>query len=165
MYENCCDLEEEAAYCHKRHLLALGFDAYVSKQFEEAEHTFSKLQNCGYPDLESLARNDLAFMIRRKETTFTQCAFWDTIKDVSDSHIFKHMNIVLFCRTEGLMDDPRYQTSIQHLKIMSYQDAMALYQCWSNTEMVGERESELALSIMMETADVDISSITTPTEA
>lgn len=157
-YENCEELREEVDYCNKRSIISSAYARYTSKDFEHAEEQFMSVINCGYVDVEMIARNNLAFMIRRHETVAAQDSFWDIIKVVSDEHIFKHMNIVLYCISEGLTDDFRYKTSLDFLSAMTHEDAMSLHKCWADVNLVGKSESELALKIIAETNQTDLGS-------
>lgn len=157
-YENCEELRKEVDYCDKHSILSSAYTQYTSKNFEHAEKQFISIINCGYVDIEKIARNNLAFMIRRHETVAVQDSFWDIIKAVSDEYIFKHMNIVLHCVSERLTDDSRYKTSLDFLNAMTYEDAMSLYECWADVDLVGKSESELALKIIAETIQTDLGS-------
>lgn len=123
---------------------------YEEKDFSNAEKLFTQLMNCGFDEIEMNARNNLAFMIRRKETCKTQESFLDVINPVPDILIFKHMNIALFCISEKLTDDAIYVNAINNLKAMTAADKAALCRCWNNLDFVGEEESNLALGIIAE---------------
>lgn len=154
-YENCVELQEEVDYCAKISILSSAYNQYTSKDFEHAEKQFISIINCGYAEVETRARNNLAFMIRRHETVAVQDSFWDIIKDASNDLIFKHMNIILYCISEGLTDDARYKTSQNYLSTMTHEDAISLYEFWGDVELVGKPESELALKVIAEANKTD----------
>lgn len=156
VYETFENLGENVDYCKKINVVSSAYTQYTSKDFKHAEEQFLSLINCGYADLETTARNNLAFMMRRKETVRVQDSFWDIINDVSDDLIFKHMNTVLYCISENLTDDPRYKTALEFLRVMTHEDVVALYRCWSDINLVGESESELALKLIAENSKIEL---------
>lgn len=149
VYDKCSGLEENE-YFLKSNILSDGYNAYLSKDFEQAERLFVSLINCGFDYVECVARNNLSFMIRRKETISTDRQFWDVINSIPNDYVFKHMNTVLYCVTEGIENDLRYNSSIDYLKMMTLKDEESIYECWTNINLVGETESQLALKILAE---------------
>lgn len=154
-YECCDDLKEELKYCKNQETLSEGYNLYIAKDYRRAEECFISLISCPYDDIRNQAKNNLAFMLRRKETVQTNKTFGDIVNDIPQNYVFKHMNTILYCISENIMDDPRYTASIEYLKTMTEEEKENLLGCWTNVEMVGEAESKLALTIIKQASESD----------
>lgn len=148
LYNRCFEIKEEMTYYENYQKHTKAFDQYAARDFETAEKLFAEVINCGLPELETSSRNNLAFMVRRGETTETRESFWDLITIVPDTYIFKHMNIALHCLKEGCTDDVRYLSAIESLKNMSDEEKNGLIGCWGDPDFVGQDEHIIAMSLI-----------------
>lgn len=87
-------------------------------------------------------------MLRRKETVNYKEGFWSVVDKVSDANEFKHMNIALYCISEGLQDTSQYYNAIEQIGKMDKEQRNQLHEYWSNIDIVGETESHIAIGIL-----------------
>lgn len=148
LYNRCFEIKEEMAYYENHQKHSKAFAQYVARDFETAEKLFAEVINCGLPELEISSRNNLAFMVRRGETTVTKESFWDLLSTVPDTYIFKHMNIALHCLKEGCTNIEKYIIARKSLNSISKEEKEALLGCWGDPDFVGVEEHLIAMDLI-----------------
>lgn len=127
--------------------ISKGIELYTTKNFIEAEKCFKTASVCNINDISDIAKTNLSFMIRRNETS-EELSFWDVIKDIKEPGIFAHLNVILYCIEYNETKTDTYNTAVANLTKCTPTSVFDAIDWWSNTEIVGEKESELALDIL-----------------
>lgn len=131
----------------KREKLTEGYDQYCKGNHDHAETLFSELMSCEVSSVANAAINNLAYMVRRKETK-RQYSFEELIKKKTDLDGFSLVNILLYCTTGGKTDSDMFLKAKTEIEKISKEEREAICAWWGNVEIVGEEESKLALSLI-----------------
>lgn len=123
-------------------------EKYEGKDFSEAERTFRKLIKSNCIDVKNSALTNLAFMVRRGEVTDDTLHFEDLIKDISDEHIFKHMNLLLYYLQKEHFNLSECQKAYNVIKNANTEDVNALLKCWGSENLVGSEERAVGLALI-----------------
>lgn len=125
-----------------------GLELYKNKNFSEAEKQFKIVASCGIKSLVDIAKTNLAFMIRRNETQ-ENYNFKDVIKDIKEPNIFTILNLILYCIENEETSSDEYIQALSDLSKLD-DDIYQAINWWSDTNIVGEKESTLVLRILDE---------------
>jgi hypothetical protein len=122
-------------------------NAYRDKNLIEAERLFSLLLNTDNIEIKENAYNNLAFMVRRSEVLKEKYSFMELLNCVSDEHVFKHMNMLLYFIKNDVVDAEKCRMSYEMLKKASKEDIESLTQCWGDIDTVGD-ESIIGMAVI-----------------
>ena len=86
-------------------------------------------------------------MIRRKETQ-ENYDFWSIISSIDILGDFDWMNIALYCLENDETDNPMFKNAKNYLKSLTEIECERLQNWWTDVDLVGKTESELALSLI-----------------
>lgn len=120
---------------------------YKSQHLENAEKLFIVLQQAKSPSVSDLAKTNLSFMVRRKETQENN-DFWGIISTIKILSDFDWMNIALYCLENNETDKDIFNDAIDTLKNLTEDAYEHIISCWGDVNLVGEDESQLALSLI-----------------
>lgn len=128
-------------------LIDTAFKAYSSKNFPEAEKLFSSMKDSNVVHIKDTARNNLAFMARRGETSKETYSVPELLDGVADGYMFKHMNMLLYYLRRDVLDYEKCKASYDFLQSASREDIESLTECWGDADFVGE-ESIIGMIII-----------------
>ena len=138
---------DTAYISEQREKLQRGYALYCGGDYRKAELLFSEVMGCKVPLIADRASTNLAYMVRRNETE-RRYSFEDIIKKKTILGGFDLMNSLLYYITRGETDSEKYKNYLEELLRISDEEKKAIVEWWSDTERVGEKESELALSLV-----------------
>jgi len=127
--------------------LMTGYNAYSNNDSNTAEQIFLKLICYPSTEISDLARINLAYMVRRKESCVLSPSFFELLEPTDDKSAIKHMNIILHCLEK---DNPEFESckiSYERLK-KECNDVESALEWWENEEIVGAKESKVALIVL-----------------
>ncbi len=151
VYKSSIKLKDQVQYAidveAKAGMLEGAIESYSQGDKEEAEQLFLSLLDCGIDKIVNIVRINLAYMIRRSETTKTKQSFWEILEPLQIVEPYREMNIVLYCLSYNETDDPRFSASLNALKGMNDEEIQSLSEWWGNIDIVGEQEYQMAMDI------------------
>ncbi|RJE46519.1 MULTISPECIES: SIR2 family protein [unclassified Dehalobacter] len=136
-FENVKDIDE----------LSKGYQEYHNNDYSTAEQIFSNLVTCSSKEISDLARNNLAYMIRRKESSLISPTVFELLNPIDDKNAFKHMNFILYYLETKNSGYDQCKISYQHLKEEDL-DLQPVIDWWKDEITVGNEESKIALIIL-----------------
>ena len=124
-----------------------GYALYCDGDFRNAELLFCEAMDSKVSSIAELASTNLAYMVRRNETERSY-SFKDIIEKKTTLSGFDLMNVLLYYISKGETDGVKYREYQEELLNISDEERNDIIEWWSDTERVGEKESELALSLV-----------------
>ena len=132
-----------------RDKVTLGYDEYLNGNKEIAEKLFTEVMSCDYPLIADEARTNLAYMVRRNET-ITKYSFEEIVQQIFVPRVFAYMNILLYCVATNDFSSDLYRKASVYMNTLDESDKSLIRKWWGNVDIVGQAESELALSFINE---------------
>jgi hypothetical protein len=103
--------------------------------------------SCDVPLIADEARTNLAYMIRRNET-IAKYSFEDVVQQIFMPGVFAHMNILLYCVATNDLSSNLYRKASVYMNALKESDKSLICKWWGNVDIVGQAESDLALSFI-----------------
>lgn len=122
-------------------------DMYLHKDYINAERAFQELSRSDNI-MQDNALNNMALMARRGELTEGSPNFIELISKVSDSNIFKHMNLLLYYLQTEVFDMDQCRKAYKTLKNLDPNKIKQLQNWWQREDIVGKEECAIGMLII-----------------